>query len=156
MAVLTAWSCGGDIRRPGRRPQRGDSAFVLQTQSHALYLFICFLRTACSECTVEAWNTGMGEGTAGGCSPGHCPGGAAGAPLVGRWEAGFFWFFPGLLCSFDSWDSGILETSWSILETLRSMLGLCFRIRSFQNYVLIHKVCDFKACIKSSVHSSTW
>lgn len=40
VAGLTAWSCGGDIRRFGRGPQRGDLAFVLQTQSHARYLFI--------------------------------------------------------------------------------------------------------------------
>lgn len=40
-AGLTAWPCGGDVRRCGRGPRRGDLAFVLQTQSHALCLFIC-------------------------------------------------------------------------------------------------------------------
>lgn len=45
-AGLTAWPCGGDIRRCGRGPRRGDLAFVLQTQSHALYLFICSMGIA--------------------------------------------------------------------------------------------------------------
>lgn len=51
VAGLTAWSCGGDIRRFGRGPWRGNLAFVLQTQSHTIYLFICLTRKACSPLT---------------------------------------------------------------------------------------------------------
>lgn len=51
VAGLTAWSCGGDIRRFGRGPWRGNLAFVLQTQSHTIYLFICCTRKACSPLT---------------------------------------------------------------------------------------------------------
>lgn len=47
VAGLTAWSCGGDIWGFGRGPQRGNLAFVLQTQSQALYLFICCIGRAC-------------------------------------------------------------------------------------------------------------
>ena len=39
VAGLTARSCGGDIPRFGRGPWRGNLAFVLQTQSHTIYLF---------------------------------------------------------------------------------------------------------------------
>lgn len=38
VAGLTAWSCGGDIRRFGRELQKGNLTFVLQTQNHAIYL----------------------------------------------------------------------------------------------------------------------
>lgn len=50
-AGLTAWPCGGDVRRCGRGPRRGDLAFVLQTQSNTLiYLFAAWASLACKLC----------------------------------------------------------------------------------------------------------
>lgn len=87
VAGLTVWSCGGDIRRFGREPQRGDLAFVLQTQSHARYLFI-YLFIYCTGIACLQLHCGdgahtLGEETLGACSPG-CPQEGANGPGVGQ------------------------------------------------------------------------
>lgn len=112
---LTAWSCGGDIRRFGRGPQRGDSAFVLQTQSHAHYLFIysciylftCCMGRACSS-PRQGMKPPLGRGDAA-CSPGRPHGEKDNGPSRRRRRKGealvaeqmggpallvFFFFFP--------------------------------------------------------------
>lgn len=62
VAGLTAWSCGGDIRRFGKGPWRGNLAFVLQTQSHTIYLFICCTRKACSPLTALPGHEACAQG----------------------------------------------------------------------------------------------
>jgi hypothetical protein len=72
VADLTAWSCGGDIRRFGRELRRGGLAFVLQTQSRVIYLFICCMRTVCLQLHCGGMKRGhRRQGDRGVCSPEH-------------------------------------------------------------------------------------